>query len=161
MAFTPETEKIRERVKEFLGPQPGLDIGCGIALITENAIGVDIEGGKKAVIIGDAGRLNDLIPKDRKYPWIFSSHLLEHIPKPPAEVVKTWLNFIEPKGYLVLYLPDVEYYTEKNPLHLHNLTGKQWYEELKVENIILYEKRNPDTGHKEEYSVLIVIQKRR
>jgi len=55
----------------------------------------------------------------------------------------------------------VKYYTEKNPLHLHNFTSKQWYEELKAENITLYEKRNPDTGHKEEYSVLIVIQKRR
>ncbi len=161
MVFIPETEKIRERVREFLGADPGLDIGCGIALITEHAIGVDIEQGKQAAIIGDASRLDDLLRKDIKYPWIFSSHLLEHMPKPPAEVIKTWLNFIEPKGYLVLYLPDVKYYTEKNPLHLHNFTSKQWYEELKAENITLYEKRNPDTGHKEEYSVLIVIQKRR
>ena len=159
MAYTTETDKIRERVIPILGPYPGLDLGCGDTKICGHAIGIDLRKDSKAVVVGDASNLQSIIPKGELYDWIFSSHLLEHLKKHPKETIRDWLTFIKPAGKLVLYLPDVVYYTEKNPEHFWNFTAKQWFEELKEENIVIYEKRNRDLGYVDEYSVLVVIQK--
>ena len=161
MPYTTESDKIRERVKPILGSYPGLDLGCGDTKISGHAIGIDLRKESKASIVGDASNLKVVLPEDDElYDWIYSSHLLEHLKKRPSEMVKDWLAFIKPEGKLVLYLPDIVYYTEKNPEHIWNFTAEQWYGELKNENIIIYEKRNRDTGYVDEYSVLIVIQKK-
>ena len=160
MSYSTETDKIRERVVSIIGSYPGLDLGCGDTKISEHAIGIDLRKESKAVIVGDVSNLKVLLSNEKPYNWIYSSHLLEHLKKPPKEVVKDWLVFVKPGGKLVLYLPDIKYYTEKNPEHFWNFTAEQWFEELKEENIILYEKRNRDIGYVDEYSVLIVIQKK-
>jgi len=159
MPYSTETDKVRERVIPFLNGI-GLDLGCREIKISSNAIGIDLLKNWDAVdLVGDASNLQYVIPKGKLYDWIFSSHLLEHLKEKPKDVVKKWLSFIKQNGYLILYQPDVEYYTQINPEHIYNFTAKQWFEELKNENIIIYEKRNKDTNRIDEYSVLIVIQK--
>jgi SAM-dependent methyltransferase len=93
----------------------GLDVGCGKWPLY-GAHGIDIKIG------GDAMNL-----PEGEYPYVFSSHCLEHLQNPVA-ALEHWKTRIKPGGVLFLYLPhpDMEYWLPQNcRKHLHSWTPEQ------------------------------------
>jgi predicted SAM-dependent methyltransferase len=86
----------------------GVDIGCGKiewCLPCARPIDLTLDDGYDAMHLPD----ND-------YDFIFSSHLLEHLPEPWA-TLDYWSSSLKTGGVMFLYLPDVM--TENaNPYHL-------------------------------------------
>jgi len=96
----------------------GIDFGCGLNKIHSFAIGIDFQQGKK-----DAGYpfgANIKIAKlknELKLDWfnnssldyVFSSHCLEHFAD-PFDIISEMLSKIKDGGYLVIILPDMNYY---------------------------------------------------
>jgi len=94
----------------------GLDIGYGGDPVVENVRGWDFEH-------GDAQLLRGL--DDASYDFVYSSHLLEHLPDVEL-ALSNWWRVLKPGGYLLLYLPHRDLYEKKstlpsrfNPDHLH------------------------------------------
>ncbi|MDH5180677.1 MAG: class I SAM-dependent methyltransferase [Gammaproteobacteria bacterium] len=94
----------------------GLDVGYGGDPVVENVRGWDFEH-------GDAQLLRGL--DDASFDFVYSSHLLEHLPD--ADVaLSNWWRVLKPGGYLLLYLPHRDLYEKKtslpsrfNPDHVH------------------------------------------
>ena len=106
-----------------LGPNPcGLDIGCASYKLMSSAIGIDTRRGD----IGSEYMIGNTITKDAEtvnlvgdgvtIPWfmprtmdyIFSSHMLEHVPHSEAMgALSRWHEVLKNGGMLILYLPDV------------------------------------------------------
>jgi len=84
----------------------GLDIGYGGDLIHETAFGFDIEH-------GDATYLKMF--KDKKFDYIYSSHLIEHLNKPEL-ALGNWWKLLKEGGYLISYLPHRDLYEKKKNL---------------------------------------------
>jgi len=101
-----ETAKCRDRLIQYCTGN-GLDLGCGDEKICPQATGVDW---RKTPAVDVVGSVEDLSwVEDRSVDYIFSSHLLEHLPY-PWRTLKVWLHKIRRGGYLVLYLPDRDSY---------------------------------------------------
>lgn len=106
-----ETHKARER-REREGffdkycQGKGLDIGYGGDPILEGVRGWDFEH-------GDAQLLNGL--DDASYDFVYSSHLLEHLPDCELSLANWW-RVLKPGGYLLLYLPHRDLYEKKKNL---------------------------------------------
>lgn len=94
----------------------GLDIGYGGDPVVTNVRGWDFEH-------GDAQLLRGL--DDNSFDFVYSSHLLEHVPD--VELALTnWWRVLKPGGYLLLLLPHRDLYEKKTTLpsrfnedHLH------------------------------------------
>ena len=84
----------------------GLDIGYGGDPIVSNVRGWDFEH-------GDAQYINGL--DDESFDFVYSSHLLEHLPDPELSL-KNWWRVLKPGGYLLLYLPHRDLYEKKKNL---------------------------------------------
>lgn len=84
----------------------GLDIGFGGDLIHESAFGFDVEH-------GDATYLKMF--KDKKFDYIYSSHLVEHLAKPEL-ALRNWWKLLKEGGYLITYLPHRDLYEKKKNL---------------------------------------------
>ncbi len=111
-----------------------LDIGAGRQKTFPHFISVD--NCKDETLFGhsitpdirvdDAGDLS--VFASQSMDAVFSSHLLEHIePDRVQKVLAEWVRVINPKGYLVLYLPDADEYPKvgekgSNPDHKFDVT---------------------------------------
>ena len=111
-----ETAKCRGRLLRFCDGK-GLDLGCGDEKICDQATGVDW---RKTPAVDVVGSVDDLRwVADRSLDYIFSSHLLEHLPY-PWRTLKQWLPKLKDGGHLVLYLPHRDRYRDWNPEHFWN-----------------------------------------
>jgi predicted SAM-dependent methyltransferase len=162
-----EVDKCRNQLAKFcLGD--GLDIGCG-GVNTDNrfyqenkivptAIGVDLA---RTNLTGRAGNLHWFA--DECLDYIFSSHLLEHLPEPQL-ALEEWFRVLKKDGYLVLYLPLKDCYPNvgesgANRDHKHNLNPEtllKWLSirELKFQVVLIEERKDKD-----EYSFDFVVRK--
>lgn len=153
----------------------GLDIGCGGFKAYEHFIGVDNmhhaqEFGwqyKPDMAIDDAMKLD--VFASQSMDFVFSSHLLEHMPD-PERTLREWWRVIKPGGYLVLYLPDDELYPKMgtegaNPDHKHDLNRTKvcaWMQDVGSWDLVVEELRDADNGpgeHGNEYSFYQVYKK--
>lgn len=116
-----EAAKIRHKIEKYLVGEV-VDIGCGDEPICQHAIGIDgrvFPHVKKVT--------NNLYDLDVQYPALidkfdccFSSHVLEHLPDHFRAILE-WSKLLKTGGYFILYLPDGDYYPNKqNPEHFHD-----------------------------------------
>ena len=111
-----ETAKCRDRLIQYCTGN-GLDLGCGDEKICEGAMGVDWRETPAVNIVASVEDLSFV--KDRSLDYLFSSHLLEHLPYPWRTLTR-WLPTLKDGGYLVLYLPHRDQYRVWNPEHFWN-----------------------------------------
>ncbi len=149
----------------------GLDIGCGPQKAFPHFIGLDNNIDAKLfgiqarpdIWIDDAQDLR--LFATEQYDFVFSSHLLEHIP--PEALVKTlkeWLRVIKVGGYLILYLPDEDLYPKigepgANKDHRWNVNYEGMIALMKKAgcwDLLDWQRR--DQGR--EYSLYFVFQKK-
>lgn len=162
-----EVDKCRDRLSKYCVGN-GLDIGCGginadTRFYQENkivptAIGVDLA---RTNLTGRAGNLYWFA--DECLDYVFSSHLLEHLPEPQL-ALEEWFRVLRKGGYLVFYLPLEDCYPNvgepgANQDHKHNLNPKNVLDRLRVRDlsfqIVCIEERKED----DEYSFDFVVRK--
>ena len=98
--------RVREGFFDKYCQGKGLDIGYGGDPVVANVRGWDFEH-------GDAHLLRGL--DDASYDFVYSSHLLEHLPD--VELALTnWWRVLKPGGYLLLLLPHRDLYEKKTTL---------------------------------------------
>ena len=111
-----ETAKCRGRLAKYCVGR-GLDMGCGDEKIVPSATGVDW---RKTTAVDVVASVEDVTwLEDKSLDYIFSSHLLEHLPY-PWRTLRLWLSKLKDGGYLVLYLPHRDRYREWNAEHFWN-----------------------------------------
>lgn len=116
-----ESAKIRSKINKYLVGEV-VDIGCGDELVCPHAVGID--GRVFPHVQKTTTSLYDL---DTKFPELlnsfdccFSSHVLEHLPDHFRAILE-WSKLVKSGGYFILYLPDGNYYPNKeNPEHFHD-----------------------------------------
>lgn len=116
-----EAVKIKPIIEKYLIGDI-VDIGCGDSPIMDTAFGIDGRDFPCVNFITDT--LYDLPSKLPDKVGIFSScissHVAEHLPD-LYRAVKEWAEFCKQGGYFILYLPDGDYYNNKeNPEHFHD-----------------------------------------
>lgn len=117
-----EASKIRKEVEPYVQGF-GIDIGCSDDKIGDNAIGFDCRNLPAVTICKE---FNDLkLFGASQFDFVFSSHFLEHI-KNPQVMLKEMKRVLKKSGYLVLYLPDPDLYTEDNPEHIELWTPQEF-----------------------------------
>lgn len=102
----------------------GIDIGCG-----DDPLDVKIWTNVSDLVpydlstTTDAQTLPDL--QDNSFDFVYSSHCLEDL-EDPYKALSHWLRILKPDGYLVIAVPDEEYYERLlwpsafNPNHKHS-----------------------------------------
>lgn len=155
VGFLSETEKIRPRIEKYLSGKI-IDIGCGGDKVCRSAIGVDIRKTDAVdVVVPQITALSDLFPKD--FDVVFSSHCLEHIAD-DVGVIKNWVKLLNPGGLMVLYLPDVRYYTQHNPEHVHEYTYDSFMFDVEEKTGMSVVDSGLDVGD-DRYSFFVVLKK--
>ncbi len=106
-----ETSKAHDRRKreDFFSlycTGKGLDVGYGGDPLVENVTGWDFEHGDAQLLLG---------VNDSEYNFVYSSHLLEHLPN-VEKAIKNWWRVLKVDGYLILYLPHRDLYEKKKLL---------------------------------------------
>ena len=101
-----KARRIKENFFDFYCNGSGIDIGYGGDAITDNCDTWDIEN-------GDAHYINKFISK--KFNYIYSSHLLEHLENPHLALTNWW-KILDTDGFLILYVPDRDLYEKKKTL---------------------------------------------
>src|SRR6185437_7980748 len=117
MTWTPETScgfessKVASIAVPYLQGR-GVDCGCGMSPVWPSAIGIDNGhhfGERAAGIRSDATDLSMFA--DGSLDYVFSSHVLEHIPVSKVlPTLKEWWRVLKVGGRLVLYLPHADFY---------------------------------------------------
>lgn len=161
-----EVDKCRSRLIKFC-EGVGLDVGCGGKnpdgryheenKIHPLAIGCDLA---QTNLVGKADNLYWF--RDETLDYVFSSHLLEHMPD-PGKTLKEWMRVLKPGGVIVMYLPLEDCYPNvgqpgANPDHKHNLTPRKvldYLSPLSYEIVHIEEHTEGD-----EYSFDFVIRKK-
>jgi len=111
-----ETSKVRERLAPLL-KGAGIDIGCGKDPILPDCCRFDREEGNAQELREPAGAFD----------WVYSSHALEHMPR-PEEALHNWWNLVRPGGLMVILVPDEDAYEQGvwpstfNDEHCHSFT---------------------------------------
>ena len=163
-----ESSKIKYEIVQYTRGK-GVDLGCGPNKAFPHFIGVDsckdtelfnIEI-KPDVVCDDATQLDFV--DDGTLDFVFSSHLLEHIPDTRAALTEWWKK-LKVGGHLVLYLPHKALYPNvgtfgANPDHKHDFTEADIYDhmaEIGGFDLLVQEVRDQDR----EYSFLQVFRKR-
>lgn len=131
-----EARKIRLEIVPYTRGY-GLDLGCGVWKAYPHFIGVDVVcvycKETRFHKIGCPGachinifHLADDLPlfASQSLDFVFSSHLLEHIPN-PGKALADWWRILKHGGHLVLYLPHADLYPNTiqdggNIDHKHN-----------------------------------------
>ena len=159
-----EVDKCRERLIKFCSGT-GLDIGCGGLHAdrhndTQNkihplAIGCDLT---QTNLTGSADNLYWF--KDEVLDYIFSSHLLEHMPD-MKKTLTEWMRILKIGGYLVLYLPLMDCYPNvgmpgANSDHKHNLSPAIMFTIMPGNYEIVHIQEHTEG---EEYSFDFVVRK--
>lgn len=80
----------------------GIDIGCGTDPVSTTAKPFDIQH-------GDANEILRYV--DDQFDYVFSSHCLEHMHKPP-QAVRDWWELVRPGGVMILIVPDEDLYEQ-------------------------------------------------
>lgn len=144
----------------------GLDLGCGPFKAFPHFIGVDNGhhwGTKGADIAVETCERLPLFATG-SIDFVFSSHLLEHIPfEAVPETLKEWFRVVKTGGYVILYLPDEDEYPKvgeegANPDHKWNVNYDKIIELAKDAaswDLVEFEKRNEGR----EYSLFFVFRK--
>lgn len=147
----------------------GYDLGCGAFKAFPHFVGVD--NGADEQLFGMRVTPDLRLPTCEKLPqlashsadFIFSSHLLEHVPDYKA-ALKDWWRIVKIGGHLCLYLPHKQFYpnigTEgANPDHKHDFLPadivKAMYEMSDGWDLVENQERNEGT----EYSFFQVYRK--
>lgn len=153
--YSSETQKIRPKVLHYVNGKVA-DIGCGGDKIVPSAIGIDVRQLPTVDLLVDKiDKLSDKLPHD--FDVIFSSHCLEHIDK-DIETLRDWVTLLKSGGLVILYLPDVNYYTQHNPDHVHNYTFASFnYKIAELTNLTVVES-GMDIGD-DKYSFYFVAKK--
>jgi ADP-heptose:LPS heptosyltransferase/predicted SAM-dependent methyltransferase len=175
----------------------GLDLGCGMQKTFPHFIGVD--SGKDQALFNHPVNADIWVESAADLPmfasgsmdFVFSSHLLEHIPlerlepkkdadpvkralaermivekHTAGEALKEWLRVLKTDGYLILYVPDENEYPKvgepgANPDHAWNVSYERVVKLMK-ETGHGWDLIDFQTRHQEhEYSLYFVFQKRR
>jgi len=98
--------RLRDGFFEKFCQGKGLDIGYGGDPVAPSVRGWDFEH-------GDAQYMNGL--DDESFDFVYSSHLLEHLPDIDAALTN-WNRVLKPGGFLLLYLPHRDLYEKKAAL---------------------------------------------
>lgn len=98
---------------------PGIDIGCGIDPINKTFLKWDSVYGD-----GDATFM-DGIPDD-SFLTVYASHILEHL-QDPVEAVKNWWRILKPGGHLIVCVPHVFLYEQKEELPSNWNSDHKWF----------------------------------
>jgi len=80
-----------------------LDIGAGLDPITKSAEVFDKDQ-------GDAQEVHLHFPSE-SFDSVFSSHCLEHMVD-PVSAIKSWFSLVKPGGYLMIMVPDEDFYEQ-------------------------------------------------
>ena len=163
--FFSETQKIRPRIEKYLtGRSMIVDYGCGQDKIFPTAIGIDLRAmpGVDHVLknIYDVYQFGHRKGWQDKVDIIYSSHFLEHIDN-DAFMVTVWTDLLKPGGYLILYLPDDDYYdNQSNPEHLHWYKHKNFVREFmgNFKDDLRVVDSGPDVGD-DRYSFFVVAER--
>jgi len=164
-----ESAKIRWELVPYTRGR-GIDVGCGPYKAFDHFIGLDnghhqVFGHsiKPDVKIETAEKLEFFA--NSSLDFVFSSHLLEHIPpgEPCIVTLKEWWRTLKIGGYLCLYVPADDLYPKvgehgANPDHKWNVNYDAILELMeKVGNwdMVEYQKRDQD----DEYSLFFVFKK--
>lgn len=162
-----EVDKCRNRLAKFCVGD-GLDIGCGGVntdtrfyqenKIVPTAIGIDLA---KTNLTGRAGNLYWFA--DDCLDYIFSSHLLEHLPEFQLALVE-WFRVLKKDGYLILYLPLEDCYPNvgepgANKDHKHNLRPGKVLDRLRTQDLHFQIVHIEERKENDEYSFDFVIRK--
>jgi len=74
---------------------------------------------------GDATFMEEI--EDEQFDWVYSSHCLEHI-EDHKLALKNWMRILKSGGYLIVYIPHVDYYERKNRKpSINNSDHKHFY----------------------------------
>ena len=150
-----ETAKIRERVMPYC-EGTGIDLGCGSDKVRPEAIGVDLRDLPGVNVREDAsGKLAWVM--DEQFDYVYSSHFLEHVER-PLDCLREWARILKTGGYLILYLPHKDHYTEYNPEHKQFLTMEMVFDWLDLVGGLEVKKSMMDVGP-DRYSFLIIAEK--
>jgi len=117
-----ESQKIFKKVESYI-QKFGIDVGCGEAKISDNAIGID---SRNLPCVTICKKLKNLeLFGDAQFDFVFSSHFLEHVNK-PEDMLEEMLRIAKKGGFIILYLPNPKLYKENNPEHKILWTPKQF-----------------------------------
>lgn len=123
MPYFSETDKIREILDTKYLEGTVLDIGCGEHKIKPTAVGVDGRRLDGIDIVLDSERdIYFLSYREDigEFDTVFSSHCLEHL-RNPTMAIDDWSKLVKKGGYLVLYLPDKNRYSNEGNLeHMYD-----------------------------------------
>jgi SAM-dependent methyltransferase len=116
-----ESKKILHKVDKYLAGKI-VEVGCGDEPVKEGVVGIDGRNFPHVNIL-----TNNLYDLDVRHPELvgkfdccFSSHVLEHLPDSYRAIME-WSSLVKRGGYFILYLPDGNYYPNKqNPEHFHD-----------------------------------------
>lgn len=162
-----ESGKVRFDIVQYTRGD-GIDVGCGPHKAFPHMVGVD--SGKDTTLFGiemqpdvvceDATKLDC---QTGSLDFVYSSHLLEHIPDTQAALTEWW-RVLKVGGYLVLYLPHKDHYPRigqpgSNPDHVHDFDQndiRAAMEQVGGWTLLEEQVRTQAT----EYSFLQVFQKR-
>lgn len=165
--YKAESKKIVWDVAPYLRGR-GLDIGAGTFKVLPHVISVDNCADTELfgisimpdIRIDSADDLS--IFASQSMDFVYSSHLLEHMPD-PEKTLKEWWRLVRMQGCMILYLPHEDLYPkvgekDANPDHKHDLNEEkviQWMSEIGHWDLEVCEKRNQD----DECSFLMIFRK--
>lgn len=140
-----------------------IDIGCRGDKIKTSAYGVDIVSTQDVDLVispNDIYRLSEFEKLESGFQIVYSSHTLEHL-QDPVNALRDWVKLLKKDGYIVLYLPDVDYYKEHNPEHLHNWTMASFFDYIHIELPFLeLIELIADNNRPECYSFIAILKKK-
>lgn len=176
MAHPSEASKIRDKIIVYCEGK-GVDIGCGQKKIKPDAVGVDFneqynhkdhpktdsdfKGGFDAFFKMCSEK------KREPFDYIFSSHLLEDYDK-PADIIKRWIPWVKPGGYIISVLPIEEVYrgvtSNKNEAHKRWWKGSEEFLTHLLEEDVMKGMECVDSSMNSEpvggYSFYVVLRKK-
>lgn len=152
-----ETTKIRENAIKYCNGC-GIDVGCGDEKICQSAIGIDSSIGNNEFrdlsCVNIKRRIDNLeIFSSNSLDYVYSSHFLEHFIF-PEKMLLEMCRVVRSGGYVIIYLPDKDLYTESNPDH-HHMWNLESFKQIVPECMDVVEEIA-----KHDYSFFIVLRKK-
>lgn len=120
MVYVPESAKpatwLRRHVQGLIPfSGSGIDVGAGRVILPEwqwwERLGLECRTWD--IVDGDAQDLAGV--PDASFDWLFSSHVLEHLPS-PRRALCNWLRVVKPGGWLLISVPHRQLYEQKTSL---------------------------------------------